>query len=67
MCACNDENTYMYSPHTLSILFADIKGFTAMASTCTAQELVQILNELYARFDLVAEVRGSAALIIWSV
>ena len=57
----------MYSLHTLSILFADIKGFTAMASRCTAQELVQILNELYARFDLVAEVRGSAVFTISSV
>ena len=38
-----------------SILFADIKGFTAMASQCTAQQLVQTLNELYARFDIIAQ------------
>lgn len=39
-----------------SILFADIKGFTALSSKVTAQELVQTLNELFARFDCLAEV-----------
>ena len=37
-----------------SILFADICGFTALSSQCTAQELVQLLNELFARFDRLA-------------
>ena len=37
-----------------SILFADICGFTALASQCTAQELVKMLNELFARFDKLA-------------
>lgn len=37
-----------------SILFADICGFTLLASQCTAQELVQLLNELFARFDNLA-------------
>ena len=36
-----------------SILFADIQGFTVLASQCTAKELVQLLNDLYARFDKV--------------
>ena len=39
-----------------SILFADIKGFTALSSTCTAQELVHTLDELFSQFDRVAEV-----------
>ena len=39
-----------------SILFADIKGFTALSSKVSAQELVQTLNELFARFDCLAEV-----------
>ena len=39
-----------------SILFADIKGFTAFSSKVTAQELVQTLNEIFARFDSLAEV-----------
>lgn len=40
-----------------SILFADIEGFTMLASQCTAQELVMTLNELFARFDKLAAVR----------
>jgi hypothetical protein len=40
----------------ISILFADIVGFTAISSTCPAPELVKTLNELFARFDKLAEV-----------
>ncbi|XP_055861939.1 adenylate cyclase type 5-like isoform X3 [Biomphalaria glabrata] len=45
---------YIQRHDNVSILFADICGFTALSSTCTAQELVQLLNELYARFDTLA-------------
>ncbi|KAM6323539.1 adenylate cyclase type 3 [Aegotheles albertisi] len=38
----------------LSILFADIVGFTQLSSSCSAQELVKLLNELFARFDKLA-------------
>ncbi|MCL4141979.1 UNVERIFIED_CONTAM: hypothetical protein GTU68_048894, partial [Idotea baltica] len=38
-----------------SILFADIVGFTVLASQCTAQELVRLLNELFGRFDQLAD------------
>ncbi|ESO82178.1 hypothetical protein LOTGIDRAFT_135033 [Lottia gigantea] len=38
----------------IGILFADICGFTSLSSQCTAQELVQLLNELFARFDRLA-------------
>lgn len=40
-----------------SILFADIKGFTALSSKVSAETLVQTLNELFARFDSLAEVQ----------
>lgn len=39
-----------------SILFADIVGFTVLASQCTAQEVVRLLNELFGRFDQLAAV-----------
>ena len=45
----------IYIP-TYSILFADIKGFTALSSRVTAQQLVEVLNELFARFDSLAKV-----------
>ena len=45
--------------HTLffSILYADIVNFTPLAAECTAPELVKMLNELFGRFDQIAEVR----------
>ncbi|XP_061179996.1 adenylate cyclase type 1-like [Saccostrea echinata] len=42
-----------YEP--VSILFADIVGFTKMSSQCTAQELVRILNDLFGSFDRLAK------------
>ena len=35
--------------YLLSILFADICGFTQLSATCTAEELIRLLNELFAR------------------
>lgn len=34
-----------------SILFADICGFTTLSDQCTAEELVRLLNELFARYE----------------
>lgn len=39
-----------------SILYADIVGFTAISSKYSAPDLVKMLNELFARFDRLAEV-----------
>ncbi|XP_037906761.1 adenylyl cyclase 78C isoform X1 [Hermetia illucens] len=46
---------YVYNMNNVSILFADIKGFTELASKTSAQQLVKILNDLFARFDRIAE------------
>ncbi|GAB6028424.1 hypothetical protein CHUAL_002584 [Chamberlinius hualienensis] len=46
---------YIRRFENVSILFADIKGFTELASHCSAQELVKVLNDLFARFDRLAE------------
>ncbi|XP_042903090.1 adenylate cyclase type 3 isoform X2 [Parasteatoda tepidariorum] len=49
------KKIYMSRHENVSILFADIVGFTAISSTCTAPELVKILNELFARFDKLSD------------
>lgn len=49
------KKIYMSRHENVSILFADIVGFTAISSHCPAPELVKTLNELFARFDKLAE------------
>ncbi|XP_074600100.1 adenylate cyclase type 3-like [Brevipalpus obovatus] len=49
------KKIYMSRHENVSILFADIVGFTAISSTCSAAELVKTLNELFARFDKLSE------------
>lgn len=46
-----------------SILFADIVGFTGLASQCTAQELVKLLNELFGKFDELATVSAATPFV----
>lgn len=58
-----DELTWILKWHfriLFSILFADVKGFTNLSTTLSAQELVRMLNELFARFDRLAHVSDSA-------
>ncbi len=40
--------------HSVSIVFTDMKGFTAFSSTVTPSELVEFLNDMYQRFDDIA-------------
>ncbi|KAI9551671.1 hypothetical protein GHT06_022007 [Daphnia sinensis] len=49
------KKIYMSRHENVSILFADIVGFTAISSTYPASELVHILNELFARFDRLSQ------------
>nr|XP_032816335.1 adenylate cyclase type 2-like isoform X1 [Petromyzon marinus] len=51
----NFHNLYVKRHKDVSILYADIVGFTQLASVCTAAELVGVLNELFGRFDLIAK------------
>lgn len=49
---------HMHSMKDVSILFADIVGFTKMSSTKTAEQLVEILNDLFERFDRLCVIYG---------
>ncbi|XP_061669134.1 adenylate cyclase type 8 isoform X3 [Syngnathoides biaculeatus] len=46
---------YIHQYKNVSILFADIKGFTLLSMNLSAQDLVRTLNELFGRFDRLAE------------
>lgn len=49
---------HMHSMKNVSILFADIVGFTKMSSNKTAEQLVEILNDLFERFDRLCGIHG---------
>ncbi|XP_071945658.1 adenylate cyclase type 8-like [Antedon mediterranea] len=49
---------YIHRYENVSLLFADVKGFTQMAANMTAKELVKTLNELFGRFDRIAQVNS---------
>ncbi|XP_057671566.1 adenylate cyclase type 9 isoform X1 [Diorhabda carinulata] len=48
----------MDNMENVSILFADIVGFTKMSSNKNAEELVDILNNLFQRFDSLCKVHN---------
>ncbi|XP_075972755.1 adenylyl cyclase 13E [Anticarsia gemmatalis] len=48
----------MSSMDNVSILFADIVGFTRMSSNKGAEELVNILNDLFEKFDELCQNHG---------
>lgn len=49
---CDQAAVHFYC----SILYADIVGFTRLASDCSPGELVHMLNELFGKFDQIAKV-----------
>ena len=48
----------MHRMESVSILFADIVGFTRMSSNKTAEQLVGLLNDLFGRFDTLCGRHG---------
>ncbi|XP_037335724.2 adenylate cyclase type 4-like [Pungitius pungitius] len=52
------HSLYVRKHSDVSILYADIVGFTQLASTCTPEELVAVLNKLFGRFDVIAKANG---------
>eukprot|EP00117_Sycon_ciliatum_P000726 scpid26236/ scgid6679/ Adenylate cyclase type 9; ATP pyrophosphate-lyase 9; Adenylate cyclase type IX; Adenylyl cyclase 9 len=48
----------LYKQDNVSILFADIVGFTRMSSNKSARDLVLLLNDLFGRFDDLALLTG---------
>uniref|UniRef100_A0A673I7Q1 adenylate cyclase n=1 Tax=Sinocyclocheilus rhinocerous TaxID=307959 RepID=A0A673I7Q1_9TELE len=54
----NFHNLYVQRHTNVSILYADIVGFTRLASDCSPGELVYMLNELFGKFDQIAKILG---------
>jgi len=44
---------------SVSVLFADLAGFTNISRKMSAEELVNLLNDLFSRFDGLAEKHGA--------
>ncbi|XP_043962348.1 adenylate cyclase type 7 isoform X1 [Gambusia affinis] len=51
----NFHSLYVKRHENVSILYADIVGFTRLASDCSPKELVHMLNELFGKFDQIAK------------
>ncbi|XP_039550315.1 adenylate cyclase type 2 isoform X2 [Pimephales promelas] len=51
----NFHNLYVQRHTNVSILYADIVGFTRLATDCSPGELVHMLNELFGKFDQIAK------------
>ncbi|CBY35074.1 unnamed protein product, partial [Oikopleura dioica] len=49
---------YIHRFNNVSMLYADIKGFTELSTVLSAEQLVKTLNDLFAEFDRNAEKHG---------
>lgn len=52
------QETFADEHENVSILFADIVGFTRLASRIAPQDLVNLLNDIFSRFDVLVERHG---------
>ena len=48
----------LYQLDNVSILFADIVGFTSLSATMSAANIVAILNDIFSKFDHLAEIHS---------
>ncbi len=52
----NESNTIAEASENVTVLFADIVGFTTLATTIPPKELVDLLNQIFSIFDELAEI-----------
>jgi class 3 adenylate cyclase len=52
------ESPIVDSLPSVTVLFADLAGFTTLSTTISSVELVQMLNEIFSAFDALAEAQG---------
>lgn len=57
------SNLYVETHHEVSILYADIVNFTPLTASLHPAHLVEMLNELFGKFDRVAKVLEVALLL----
>lgn len=50
------QDLFVQRHSNVSILYADIVNFTPLSETLSAYHLVAMLNQLFARFDQIAQV-----------
>ena len=54
----HESQTIADSFSEVTVLFADIVGFTELSARISATELVELLNQIFSRFDRLAEKHG---------
>lgn len=57
----HERRSYLKEYKNVTIVFADIVGFTNMSTNVTAEHLVTILNDLFGTFDKLSKVSSLAS------